>query len=82
MGKQEIELLKETFQSPGWKILAGLWEKWQGDKERVKANFLRQGKYHEAALEQGKIDGRVEIQKYFDERITELREKTEDNPSY
>lgn len=76
--QEQLHLLKALAESSGWKIRLDQQAKWLGNKEREKARFLRLGKYHEAALEQGKIDGVSEFEKYLDTYVVGLTDPQED----
>lgn len=82
--EERLRLLKELMQSAGWRIYQDLLERWRGDREKVKANFLRSAKFNEAILEQGKIDGSFDLIRCLDEYMSDLTnpQETEETPSY
>lgn len=86
MDKQEqLRLIKEILQHPGWEIYKNLIGVWRQEKNREQANILRQCSpetNRKANYIQGEIDGSVYTENILEEQKQWLSAENSENPAY
>ena len=73
------QAIRQLTQTKGWKILEDHWRKLLQHRKADQSNNLRSGKYHEATLMQGQVDG---IESILGGVEKVLNGSQEENPNY